>query len=313
MFSTVSIQPFLDEFKEVSMNESAVEIEEETLESEFEVEDEFEVEEPEVDEEVIETEAEAEETEEAAEDEDDEVVIQIGEESPSSEDESEKAPEWVREVRKVNREQQREIKKLKQELEQVRGEAPKQVQLGSKPTLESADYDTDVYEKQLTDWYERKRQYDAQQEQIKLEQQKQQEAWQNVLTGYVEKKAALKVRDYDEAEAVVEDTLNTNQQGMILQGADDPALLVYALGKNPKKAQELASIHDPVKFAFAVAKLETQLKVTNRKAMAKPEKTVKGAAPLSGSVDSTLERLRAEAERTGDYTKVIKYKRQKKR
>jgi len=32
---------------------------------------------------------------------------------------------------------------------------------------------------------------------------------------------------------------------------------------------------------------------------------------VSGAVDSTLERLRAEAERTGDMTKVIAYKRQK--
>lgn len=295
------------------MKESAELIEEEILESDIEVEDEYEAEEPEVDvDEDIETEAEA---EDEVEDElDEEVVIQIGEESPSSEDdEVREAPEWVREVRKVNREQQREIKKLRQELEQSRGVKAPEVKLGQKPTLESADYDTDVYEKQLTDWYERKRQYDLQQEQVKQQQAQQQQAWQNVLTSYVEKKTALKVRDYDEAEAVVEDELNTNQQGMILQGADDPALVVYALGKNPKKAKELASITDPVKFAFAVAKLETQLKVTNRKAATKPEKTVKGSAPLSGSVDSNLERLRAEAARTGDYTKVMKYKAQKKR
>jgi len=38
---------------------------------------------------------------------------------------------------------------------------------------------------------------------------------------------------------------------------------------------------------------------------------LKGKAPKSGAVDSNLERLRAEAERTGDYTKVIAYKNQK--
>jgi hypothetical protein len=31
---------------------------------------------------------------------------------------------------------------------------------------------------------------------------------------------------------------------------------------------------------------------------------------VSGSSDSTLERLRAEAEKTGDHTKVIRYKQQ---
>ena len=89
----------------------------------------------------------------------------------------------------------------------------------------------------------------------------------------------------------------------------DPVLVVYALGKNPKKAAELSEIKDPVKFAFAVAKLETQLKVSSRKAATKPEKTVNGSARVSGSVDSTLERLRAEASRTGDFSKLTAYKR----
>jgi hypothetical protein len=98
---------------------------------------------------------------------------------------------------------------------------------------------------------------------------------------------------------------------MILQGAENPALLVYALGKNPKRAKELASIKDPVKFAFAVARLETQLKVTKRKASSKPDPKITGTGRVSGAVDSTLERLRADAERTGDYSKVFQYKKQK--
>ena len=101
------------------------------------------------------------------------------------------------------------------------------------------------------------------------------------------------------------------QQGMIVQGAENPALLVYALGKNPKKAKELASITDPVKFAFAVAKLETNLKVTKRKASSRPESKINGTGRPSGSVDNTLDRLRAEAEKTGNYTKVSQYKKQK--
>jgi len=67
-----------------------------------------------------------------------------------------------------------------------------------------------------------------------------------------------------------------------------------------------------VKFAFAVAKLETNLKVTTRKASSRPEKKISGTARPSGSVDNTLERLRTDAEKTGDYSKVFQYKRQKK-
>ena len=88
--------------------------------------------------------------------------------------------------------------------------------------------------------------------------------------------------------------------------------MIYALGKNPKKAKELAAIADPVKFAFAVAKLEAQLKVTNRKpSPPPPERVISGTGRVSGAVDSTLERLREEAARTGDMSKVVAYRRQK--
>jgi len=51
------------------------------------------------------------------------------------------------------------------------------------------------------------------------------------------------------------------------------------------------------------------LKVTNRKPATAPEKVLTGTGSTSGSVDSTLDKLRAEAEKTGDYTKVTAYKR----
>jgi len=295
------------------MTEQAVMIEDEDLIDEPEL-DLDEIEEPEVDDEEADIEPEVSEEEDQDDsEEDDEVVVQIGEESPPQEEDDREAPEWVKDLRKVHREQQRENRQLKKQLAELQGskQAEAQTQLGKKPTLEDADYDAEVYEQKLTDWYEKKRQYEQQQAELESQQRKQQEAWQATLQGYAEKRQTLKVRDFDDAESVVQDELSNTQQGMILQGAENPALVVYALGKNPKKAKEIASIQDPVKFAFAVAKLETQLKVTNRKAATKPETTLKGKAPKSGTVDSNLERLRAEAERTGDYTKVIAYKNQK--
>jgi hypothetical protein len=165
--------------------------------------------------------------------------------------------------------------------------------------------------RELAAWYERKRKHDEVEAARRAEADAAEREWKQKLEGYQSAKATLKVRDYDEAEDVVQDAFTVTQQGMILQGAENPALLVYALGKNPKRAKELASIKDPVKFAFAVARLETQLKVTKRKATSKPEPKVSGTGRISGAVDSTLERLRAEAERTGDYSKVFQYKKQK--
>jgi hypothetical protein len=250
-------------------------------------------------------------TEETAEDDgDDEVVVSIGEEAPPPQEET-RAPEWVRELRKANREKDRRIRELEAKLNTSETET-KPVVLGPKPTLEACDYDSDDFEQKLADWYEQKRAVDAAEAQQREAQEAEAVAWQKKLEGYEKAKASLRVRDYEDAEATALETFSVTQQGIVIQGSENPALLVYAVGKNPSKAKELASITDPVKFAFAVAKLETQLKVTNRKAAASPERTItSGGGRLSGAIDSTLERLRAEAEKTGDYTKVLQYKRQK--
>ncbi len=241
---------------------------------------------------------------------DDDVIVSIGEESPPQEEKTH-APEWVRELRKANREKEKRIRELESKLQANAQTENKPVELGRKPRLEDHDYDSDRYEAALEQWYERKRQAEAHSEQIRQAEQAQINAWQAKLDAYGKAKAELKVRDFEDAEALAQEVFDVTQQGIVVQGADNPALVIYALGKNPKKAQEIASIKDPVKFAFAVAKLEKELKVTQRKAAPPPEKTISGTARVSGAVDSTLERLRAEALKTGDMTKVMQYKRQK--
>lgn len=242
---------------------------------------------------------------------DDDVVVSIGEESPPQEEET-RAPEWVRELRKANREKERKIRELEAKLNATATET-KPVALGPKPTLEACDYDSEEYEKKLADWYEQKRHADAAEAEAQAQRDAEAKAWQDKLDSYAKARASLKVRDYEDAEAFALETFNVTQQGIVLQGSDNPALIIYALGKNSTKAKELASITDPVKFAFAVAKLETQLKVTNRKAAAAPERTIStGGGRISGSVDSTLDRLREEALKTGDMSKVMAYKRSKK-
>ena len=236
-----------------------------------------------------------------------EVIVTIGDEKPAEEEEQ--APDWVRDLRRKNREDQKRIRELEAKLQQTQ---PQQVmpRLGPKPTLEGMDYDSQKYEAALEQWYSQKRQVDEFQSRVKQAEQQQMQAWQSKLEAYGTAKQSLKVRDYDDAEATVQEALNTVQQGVLLQGADNPAMVVYALGKNPKKAKELAAITDPVKFAFAVAKLEAQLKVAPKKTPPPPEGAIRSTAPISGAVDSNLDRLRAEAERTGDYSKVYRYKQQ---
>jgi len=239
----------------------------------------------------------------------DEVIVSIGEEAPPPEEQTH-APEWVRELRKTNRELQRQNRELQGKLQSTAQTETKPVVLGKKPSLEEHDYDADKFEAALADWFERKRQADEAAAKQEAEVMNQQKAWQAKLDSYGKAKAELRVKDFEDAEAVAQELFNITQQGVVLQGADNPALVIYALGKNPKKAKELSDIKDPVKFAFAVAKLEKELKVTNRKAAPPPERIVSGTGRVSGAVDSTLERLREEAARTGNMTKVIQYKAQ---
>ena len=246
---------------------------------------------------------------EDSEEESEDIVVSIGEEPPPPEPEP--APEWVRELRKSHRELQKRNRELEAQVHQTTETNPV-VTLGAKPSLEKHDYDTDKYEASLADWYERKRSVDDQQAQARQAEQQQADAWQQQLQGYADAKSKLKVKDYDDAEEVAQQTFNVVQQGVMIQGAEDPALVIYALGKNPKKAKELAKIDDPVKFAFAVAKLESQLKISNRKAATRPEGKVSATAPLKGAVDSTLERLREEASKSGNMDKVMAYKRAQK-
>lgn len=257
--------------------------------------------------EVVETEGEDIAAPEASEeaDEQEELVISIGEEPPPQEEET-RAPDWVRELRKSHRELQKRNRELEAKLNTPK-EAEKPAELGPKPKLEDFDYDEAAYDKARDEWHDRKREHDEAAAKARSAKEAEEKAWQDKLASYEKGKAALKVRDYEDAEAQALEHLSMTQQGVILQGSDKPELVVYALGKNPAKAKELASITDPVKFAFAVAKLETQLKVSNRNAPPPPEKVLTGKS-AAGAGDSTLERLRAEAAKTGDFSKVLQYK-----
>lgn len=237
-----------------------------------------------------------------------EVVVTIGDEAPPEEPEPTK--NWVKDLRRKNREDQKRIRELEAKLQSQAQPAQVAPTLPAKPKLEDFDYNSSQYEQAVDQWYAKKREVDEHQARMRQAEEHQVKAWQSKLEGYATSKKSLRVSDYEDAEATVQETLSTIQQGVILQGADDPAKVVYALGKNPAKAKELAAITDPVKFSFAIARLEAQLKVAPRKTPPPPESSVRGTAPMSGAVDSNLDRLRAEAGRTGDYSKVIRYRQQ---
>lgn len=253
-----------------------------------------------------------EESEESSDVEREEIDVSIeGEEQEQEQEEQVSAPAWVKELRKTNRESQKRIKELERQLSSVVQKAPEVVELGAKPTLESFEYDVEQYENALEEWHEKKLKVEEQKRKQQQEIERQNKAFNDKLGAYNATKVTLKVKDFDDSEEFVKDSFSVVQQGIIIKGCKNPALVVYALGKNPKKAKEIAAISDPVEYAFAIADLENKLKVNSKKPAVAPERTIKsGTSGLSSSSDSTLDRLREEAEKTGNYSKVIAYKQQ---
>ncbi len=234
-------------------------------------------------------------------------VITIGEDAPPQTDE---APPWVKEVRNANRTLKKENRELRQKLDSGTDEKP--VELGPMPTVEDADYDPALHAKKVGEWYERKEIIKNQEAEKTALQEKQNADWTKVENNYNEKKADVKVDDFDEAEETFKSDFSDFQQGVILEMADNPAVLVYALGKHPQYARELAEIKTPAKFLAAAIRLESKLNYTKGKSTPAPEGSVKGTGSLAGrkGKKSELDLLRETAKESGDYSKVVAYRRE---
>jgi hypothetical protein len=217
--------------------------------------------------------------------------------------------DWVRNLREVNREKERENRELRARLKQLE---PK-VELGAKPTLAGCDYDEERFEKELESYNERKLQQTAEERKRQEQIDKENAAWQAKLNDYNTSKAKLGLSDYDDAEDVVKSILSPQQQAILIQHIKSHAMMVYALGKNPGKARELAATENLIEFAFKARDLESQMKTTTRKPAVQPEKRITGGGPTSGAITSRLDELRKEAEKTGDYTKLVAFKRKNKK
>ncbi|MEJ5205220.1 hypothetical protein [Acinetobacter junii] len=245
--------------------------------------------------------------------EDEEFVITVGDEEPEPFDDDDfsgkPAPTWVKDLRKKEREARKRIKELEAQVQQAKP-ADKPIEVGPKPKLADFDYDEDQFETAVEQWHERKRQVEQQQAAKQAEEEKAKQAWQVKMQSYEERRqnVASKVRDFEEVEEAAKDKLTATQQGILIYAAENPELILYHLGKNPKKAQELSEITDPIQFAFAAAKLDSKMKIQTRKPSTQPERKPSGSAGLSGVVDQKLAQLEAKAAKTGDRTELIKYK-----
>lgn len=219
----------------------------------------------------------------------------------------------VRQLRTVNRDLARKLKleqqeKLRLQKQLESSAVPVVDELPPEPDLEDEgiDYDLTVFKQKWAEWNDKKQAIEKQKSEVETKAKTQQEKFNQRLVSYEQGKANYK--GIAEAEKTVTDTLSINQQGIIVQYADDPAFVVYALGKNPVALNQLAAIDDPIEYAIKVRELERKAKgkmTTGTKAPA-PEKIVTGKTAIPSNHQKRLDQLRA----SGNITESLRLKKQ---
>lgn len=249
--------------------------------------------------EIEETDEEQPETEDG----DDELVISLDGEEAAPEPEN----STVRQMREALRKKDAELAELR------KANAPKPVEVGPKPTLESCDYDEERFENELTVWHGAKRKADEEAEAFAKQQEAVNATWAEASTRYKARAAEIAAPDFDDAQDAIDKALTPALSPVILKAARDPAVFVLAMHRNPAKLAELSKAKDAIELAAAVARMEGAIKVTSKKAPAvdRPLNGSTGAATAT-TYEKQLEKLEKEAAKTGDRSKLIAFKREQK-
>lgn len=189
------------------------------------------------------------------------------------------------------------------------------VELGPKPTIAGCEFDEERFEAELEAWKDRQAAQAREQTQTDTAGQRAREEYAQDEQRHLTQRAALPFKDAEDVEGVALTALNPVQQATIKMAAGNAAQLIYALGKHPGKLAELSRIENPIKLAAAVRELELKLKVSvmPRRQVNEPEEIASGSASVSVGKDKMLEKLEKEADRTGDRTALVRYRKQQNR
>lgn len=203
------------------------------------------------------------------------------------------------------------IAELERKLQPSEDEAP-----GDKPTLESCGWDEEAKDKALLEWndkIQRKAARDAQRAQQQAQAKAEADAKAAKLEeGYKASKAEwaprVGAKPYEVAEKAVASALGVDAQDILMKVAKKPAMVVYALGTRPALLEEFAKETDRDMFVARLKDMEASIKVKKKGTPPPPpDRRITGSGGSAGG--STLEKLREDAAKSGDYSKVDAFKR----
>lgn len=235
-----------------------------------------------------------------------EVVISFGEDGDA--EEADETP-LVKKLRDQNRQYARELKRMR--TAPASSSDDPEPGIPARPSLEALDYDQDKFDaaidareeaiKRYAAWERRNEEREAVRKRQADDEAKQVE----------QQVKSLGVSDYQDRASAVRDRLTDQQMAVLINAAENKAKLLYALGRSETKLEELASIDNLARFAARCGQLEKEIRVAKKQAPA-PESRVRGATASTAVSDDSKElaKLEAEADRTGDRSKIVAYRRQ---
>lgn len=236
-------------------------------------------------------------------------------EEPSDEATEDDEPEAlvsnpVRQLRTALKQEKNTRLQLERELKRIKQSAPEpEIQLPPEPDYNDPDinFDPDILKEKQLEWAKLKVKYEQQQEAKKEKAQKQQQAFNARLSEYEKQKQELGFSDFENSENAVLNALDVNKQGIIVHYLDDPAKVVYVLGKSPVTLQKLSEIDDPLLFQKEILKIEQKANQTmSTKKPPAPERVLGGKSKAPVGYQKQLDKLRE----AGNITEAVKLKRE---
>lgn len=124
-------------------------------------------------------------------------------------------------------------------------------------------------------------------------------------TKHYERADELDIKDFEEAEGKAVDILGNNIANTIISTSDSSHLILYHLGKNPRKAENLASLAstNPVACLREIIKLELNLSVKPRlqsEPLPDPDEELSGGSPSAAKSNKFQKKLDAAREAARD-------------
>lgn len=173
-------------------------------------------------------------------------------------------------------------------------------------------YGDDEYENALRQYFTDHDEWKGQVQRSEEVKKHQQVQFREAVGVYVDKRqaAATKLQNFDRYEKHADDNLNPGIVGAILFGGQNGTFsnapeMMYVIGRNPELLKKLNEVNDP--FLAGAMLLDISKKASWAPAAPKPEPNpvpeIQGGNLQTLAVE--LEQAEAEAERTGDRTRVI--------